>query len=107
MYYRYNPAMMGAYGLGPFPPGPYPSYPANVMAAQMNQMQLSGNFGYGGYGNPYGTAAGFNSNAQAAGLPRPQQVQQGQQAEGFEPQQPSGEGFTQNSPGPRFPSFPG
>lgn len=103
----YNPAMMGAYGLGPFSPGPYPSYPANVMAAQMNQMQLSGGFGYGGYGNPYTTAAAFNSNAQAAGLPRPQQVQQGQSAEGFEPQQPSGEGFTQNSPGPRFPSFPG
>ncbi len=99
--------MMGAYGLGPFSPGPYPSYPANVMAAQMNQMQLSGSFGYGGYGTPYGTAAGFNSNAQAAALPRSQQVQQGQPAEGFEPQQPSGEGFTQNSPGPRFPLFPG
>lgn len=97
---------MGAYGLGPFSPSPYPNYPANVMAAQaqMNQMQLSSGFGYGGYGNAYGGAAGFNPNAQAAGLPRPQQ---GQPTEGFEQQQPAGEGFSQTSPGSRFPSFPG
>lgn len=100
----YNPAMMGPYGLGPFSPSPYPSYSANVMAAQMSQMQLgSSGFGYGAYGNPYG-APGFNPNAQASGLPRPQP---GQAAEGFEPQQPLSESYAQKSPGPRFPSFPG
>ena len=101
--------MMGAYGLGPFYPPPYPSYPANVMAAQMNQMQLSGVYGYGVYGGAYGPA-GFNTNAQAADLallPRSQQGQQGQQAEIFELQHPMGEGFSQSSPGPRLPSFPG
>lgn len=102
----FNPAIMAPpYGLGPFSPSPYPSYPAaNVMAAQMQQMQLGGGggFGYGGgYGSPYG-AGGFHPNPQAVGMAR----QQGQ-AEGFEQQQQLPEGFPQNSPGARFQAFPG
>ena len=93
--------MMGPYGMGPFSPQPYASYPANVMAAQMSQMQLGGGVygGYGGYGGPYG-AAGFSPNT----LPRPHQ---GQLAEGYEQQLPLGEGYPQSSPRPRFSPFSG
>ncbi|KAL3147898.1 hypothetical protein ABBQ32_002613 [Trebouxia sp. C0010 RCD-2024] len=97
----YNPSMMGPYGMGPFNPTPY-AY-NNAMMAQMNQMQQMGGFGYGGYQNPYG-GAGFNP--QAAGMIRPQQGQN-LNPEGFEQQQPLGEGYPQTSPGPRFPNFPG
>lgn len=91
--------MGGGYSMGPFNPTPY-AY-NNAMVAQMNQMQQMHGFGYGGYQNPY---AGAGFNPQAAGLARPQQ---GQVPDGFEPQQPLGEGFPQSSPRPRFPNFPG